>query len=56
MQYFPEMRMEAISMSHARVLSKMDDEEKVNELAKKIVTEDMSFVLLCDRKMDAPAS
>ncbi len=32
----------AISMSHARVLSKMDDEEKVNELAKKIVTEDMS--------------
>ena len=32
----------AISMSHARVLSKIDDEEKVNELAKKIVTEDMS--------------
>lgn len=32
----------AISMSHARVLSKMDDEDKVNELAKKIVTEDMS--------------
>ena len=32
----------AISMSHARVLSKMDDEEKVNDLAKRIVTEDMS--------------
>ena len=32
----------AISMSHARVLSKIDDEEKVNDLAKKIVTEDMS--------------
>ncbi len=32
----------AISMSHARVLSKMDDDEKVGELAKKIVTEDIS--------------
>ena len=32
----------AISMSHARVLSKMDDEEKVNDLAKRIITEDMS--------------
>ena len=32
----------AISMSHARVLSKIDDEDKVNELAKKIVTDDIS--------------
>ena len=32
----------AISMSHARVLSKIDDEAKVNELAKKIVTDDIS--------------
>ncbi len=31
-----------ISMSHARVLSKIDDEEKVCDLAKKIVTEDIS--------------
>ena len=32
----------AISMSHARVLSKMDDDELVGELAKKIVTDDLS--------------
>ncbi len=32
----------ALSMSHARVLSKIDDEEKVELLAKKIVTEDIS--------------
>ena len=32
----------AISMSHARVLSKIDDEDKVNELAKKIVTDEIS--------------
>lgn len=32
----------SISMSHARVLSKMDDEEKVTSLAKKIVTDGLS--------------
>ncbi len=31
-----------ISMSHARVLSKMDDEEKITSLAQKIVNEEMS--------------
>ena len=32
----------SISMSHARVLSKMDDEEKVTSLAKKVVTDGLS--------------
>lgn len=32
----------SLSMSHARVLSKMDDEEKVIELAKRVITDGMS--------------
>ena len=32
----------SLSMSHARVLSKMDDEGKVIDLAKKIVTDGIS--------------
>ena len=31
-----------ISMSHARVLSKIDDDEKVEDLAKKVITEEIS--------------
>lgn len=31
-----------ISMSHARVLSKIEDDEKVSELAKKIITDEIS--------------
>ncbi len=32
----------SLSMSHARVLSKMDDEEKVTDLAKKVITDNLS--------------
>ncbi len=32
----------SISASHARVLSKLDDDEKISSLAKKIITEDIS--------------
>ncbi len=32
----------SISASHARVLSKLDDEDKINDLAHKIMTEDVS--------------
>ena len=32
----------SLSMSHARVLSKMDDDEKVIDLAKRIITDGMS--------------
>ena len=32
----------SISMSHARVLSKIDDDEKVNDLAKRVITEEIS--------------
>ena len=32
----------ALSMSHARVLSKIEDEDKINNLANRIITEDIS--------------
>ena len=32
----------SLSMSHARVLSKFDDEEKIVRLAKKVITENLS--------------
>lgn len=32
----------SISMSHARVLSKLDDEDKVNELARRVITDNLS--------------